>query len=86
VRKQFYDPNNRKAEIDILQKLSKANRDDVEKTYDFFIRIDSVDHTGAVNQKGMSDLLSLLKMQGDIQGSTDLARFYDETHGSKVQD
>jgi NitT/TauT family transport system substrate-binding protein len=83
--KQFYDVENREKAIDVLQKLSKADRNDVAQTYDFFIKIGSVDRSGIIPQQGMSDLLQLLRNQGDIEGPVDLTRFYDERLGSKVR-
>ncbi len=81
---RFYDPSFREQAIDILQKRSKQDRADVALTYDFFIQLGSLERTGLIDGKGMSEVLNLLKSQGDLEGSADLARFIDPSIGAKL--
>jgi ABC-type nitrate/sulfonate/bicarbonate transport system substrate-binding protein len=73
----FHDPANREEAIDIFQKISKSERDDAAKTYDFYIAIKMFDPVGAITEQGLSILLADMKRDGDLEGSTDVARFYD---------
>ena len=81
----FYDPANRAEAVDMLQKISKADRGDVEKTYDFYIALKVIDQSGFIENKGLADLIALLKEQGDLEGSTDIGRFYDRSLGAKAR-
>jgi len=73
----FYDPANREEAIDIFQKISKSDRDDAAKTYDFYIAIKMFDPVGAIASPGLASLLADMKRDGDLEGTTDLARFFD---------
>lgn len=73
----FYDPANREEAIDIFAKISKSERDDAAKTYDFYIAIKMFDPVGAIASPGLTALLADMKRDGDLEGSTDLARFFD---------
>jgi hypothetical protein len=55
----------------------KVTKDEAEKSYDFYVARKVFDRQGAITANGLDGLLKVLKSQGDIQGSTDLARFYD---------
>jgi ABC-type nitrate/sulfonate/bicarbonate transport system substrate-binding protein len=81
----FYDPKNREEAIDVLQKRSKSDRADVEKTYDFFIALKVIDQSGVIETKGLGEILQVLKQQGDIEGTMDIGRFYDVTLGAKAR-
>ena len=81
----FYDPANRSEAIDILQKISKAERGDVEKTWDFYTALKVIDRTGFIENKGLAELLAVLKAQGDLEGSTEIGRFYDLSLGAKAR-
>ena len=72
-------------DIDILQKESKQDRADVELTYDFYRDLKVLDRDGAIQNKGLADLVALLKEQGDLEGSTELTRFYDVALGAKAR-
>ena len=75
----FYDPANREEAIEIFQKASKSERDDAVKTYDFYVAIKMFDPVGAIASPGLAALLADMKRDGDLEGSTDLARFFDPT-------
>ena len=81
----YHDPANRTQAIDILQKESKQDRADVELTYDFYRDLKVLDRDGAIQNKGLADLVALLKEQGDLEGSTELTRFYDVALGAKAR-
>ena len=73
----FYDPNNRAEAIAMLVKNLKADPQDISETYDFFTKIKLYDREGGIENSGIDELLKILKAQGDLDGSTDLSRFYD---------
>ncbi len=73
----FYDPANRTEAIDITAKYFTVDRGDVEQTYDFFQRLKIFDRSGSVTGSGIENLLVILKGFGELEGSTDIARFVD---------
>ena len=81
----WHDPANREEAISVLQKESKQDRGDVEKTYDFFREIGALDRYGIIENKGLADLVNLLKEHGELEGSTELTRFYDLSLGAKAR-
>jgi NitT/TauT family transport system substrate-binding protein len=82
---KFYDPAFRTQAVDILQKRSKAPREDVELTYDFFIKLGAMERTGLIDGKALGEVVSLLKSQNDLEGSTDINRFIDTSLGAKLK-
>jgi ABC-type nitrate/sulfonate/bicarbonate transport system substrate-binding protein len=68
---------NRNEAIDILVAASSTERRDVEQTYDLFRKINIYDRKGAVDGGALGNLVKALKELGDIEGSTDIARFMD---------
>lgn len=75
----FYDPANRAEAIPILISYLKSDPKDVADTYDFFVKLRAFDRTGAVEGGGVENYLAILKQQGDLEGGSDLQRFYDPT-------
>ena len=73
----FYDRANRDEAISILISYLKSDPKDVADTYDFFVKIHAFDRVGAVEGSGVENYLAILKRDGDLDGGTDLARFYD---------
>ena len=71
----FYDPANRTEAVDIMQKLLKVDRSDIDQTWAFYIELKVFDREGRVAASGIENLLKSLKDYGDIEGSTDVARF-----------
>ena len=71
----FYDPANRTEAVDIMQKLLKIDRSDIDQTWAFYIELKVFDREGRVAESGIENLLKNLKEFGDIEGSTDVARF-----------
>jgi NitT/TauT family transport system substrate-binding protein len=82
---KFYDPAFRDQAIDILQKRSKADREDVALTYDFFIKLGALERTGLIDPKALGEVVNLLKAQGDLEGSADVLRFIDTSLGAKLK-
>jgi NitT/TauT family transport system substrate-binding protein len=73
----LYDPKNKDEAVAILVKSAKSDPKDAADTYDFFIKLKLFDRIGDVEKSGIENLLKILKEQGEIEGSTDVARFYD---------
>ena len=73
----FYDRANRDEAISILISYLKSDPKDVADTYDFFAKLHAFDRVGAVEGSGVENYLAILKRDGDLDGRTDLARFYD---------
>jgi NitT/TauT family transport system substrate-binding protein len=65
----FNDPANRAAAIDLLDKEMKgANRDGVEKSYDFFHKIGYFPKNAAVSRKKLDTLMEDMTAIGDTDG------------------
>ena len=47
------------------------------ETYDYFVKLPAFDRVGAVEGSGVKNYLAILKRDGDLEGGTDLGRFYD---------
>lgn len=73
----FYDKANRDEAISIALKYLKVDRSDVEETWDFYQNLKIFDRVGLVPNSGIENLLKILKEFGDIEGSTDVARYFD---------
>ena len=71
----FSDPKNRDEAIKIMVDAGKLKQADVEKSYDFLHKNEFFENTGKVSKTKMGALLKALKDLGDIEGSTDVARF-----------
>ena len=78
----LHDPKNRDEAVTILMKHSKVDRADVEKTYDFFQNLKMFDDKGDIVGSGIGNLISILKDLGDVEGATDVSRFYDAEFAS----
>jgi hypothetical protein len=63
--------------VAILVKRLKADPKDSADTYDFFVKLKVFDRDGDVAKSGIENLIKILKDQGEIEGSTDISRFYD---------
>src|SRR6516225_5545849 len=73
----FYDRANRDEAISILISYLKSDPRDVADTYDYFLKLHAFDRVGAVEGSGIENYLTILKRDGDLEGGTDLGRFYD---------
>jgi NitT/TauT family transport system substrate-binding protein len=73
----FYDRANRDEAISILISYLKSDPKDVADTYDYFVKLPAFDRVGAVEGSGVENYLAILKRDGDLEGGTELGRFYD---------
>jgi ABC-type nitrate/sulfonate/bicarbonate transport system substrate-binding protein len=73
----LYDPKNKDEAVAILVKSLKADPKDAADTYDYFIKLKVFDRDEDVAKSGIENLIKILKDQGEIEGSTDISRFYD---------
>jgi ABC-type nitrate/sulfonate/bicarbonate transport system substrate-binding protein len=62
----LYDPKNRDEAVEILMKVSKIKKEDVEKAYDFLIGGKYFEPTGKVSKSRLNKLVDALKTLGDI--------------------
>ena len=60
----LYDPKNRDEAVEILMKVSKIKKDDVEKAYDFLIGGKYFEPTGKVSRSRLNKLVDALKTLG----------------------
>jgi NitT/TauT family transport system substrate-binding protein len=71
----FYDPNNRAEAVNILVKVSGQKPEDVEKSYDFFIRNNLFDRSGKISRVKMNALIEALVGLGDVKAPGNIERF-----------
>ncbi len=62
----LYDPKNRDEAVQILMKVSKLKKEDVEQAYDFLIGGKYFEPTGKVSKSRLDKLVDALKELGDI--------------------
>jgi NitT/TauT family transport system substrate-binding protein len=74
----FYAPANREAAVDILVKESNSDRDDIEKTYDYFTGLHIYPESNAITADTLAGLVKVLASTGDLEGAADPARFIDK--------
>ncbi len=73
----FYDKANREEAVSIAQKYLKVDRADVAETWEFYQGLKIFDRVGVIANSGIENLLKALKELGDIEGSTEVARYFD---------
>lgn len=71
----LYDRANRDEAVQILLKVSKLKREDVEKSYDYLLQGKYFEPSGKVSRKKLGDLIQALKGLGDIEGPAGVERF-----------
>jgi ABC-type nitrate/sulfonate/bicarbonate transport system substrate-binding protein len=71
----FLDKNNRQEAIDIMVEASKLKPDVIAQTFDFLHSRPFIEGSGRVSKTKIGTLLTALKAQGDLAGSTDVERF-----------
>jgi ABC-type nitrate/sulfonate/bicarbonate transport system substrate-binding protein len=71
----LYDPKNREEAIQILLKVSRLKREDVEKSYDYLLQGKYFEPTGRVSRKKLGELVAALKSLGDLEGAAEVDRF-----------
>lgn len=73
----FHDKANRREAVTIALKYVKVDPADLEATFDFFHELKMYDRSGLIPNSGVEALLKVLKDLGELDGSTDVSRFYD---------
>ena len=73
----FNEDANRSEAVDILQKVSKADRVDVEATYDLYRKLQVFPRKGSLVDGQIATIIKALQEVGELDGSPDLARFID---------
>ena len=73
----FNDEANRAEAVDILQKVSKADRVDVEATYDLYRKLQVFPRKGSLANSQIDTIIKALQDVGELDGAPDLARFID---------
>jgi ABC-type nitrate/sulfonate/bicarbonate transport system substrate-binding protein len=73
----FYERANRDEANSILMSYLRSDPKDVADTYGYFVKLHVFDRIGAVDASGIENYLAILKRDGDLEGGTDLRRFYD---------
>jgi NitT/TauT family transport system substrate-binding protein len=71
----LYDPNNRAEAVNILVKVSGQKPEDVEKSFDFFIRNNLFDRSGKISRVKMNALIDALVGLGDVKAPGNIERF-----------
>ncbi|MDB5649455.1 MAG: alkanesulfonate transporter substrate-binding subunit [Hyphomicrobiales bacterium] len=71
------DESNRAEAIDILQKVSKADRADVAETYDLYRKLQVIPRKGTLAGSQIATIIKALQDVGDLDGPPDIARFID---------
>jgi ABC-type nitrate/sulfonate/bicarbonate transport system substrate-binding protein len=72
----LYDPKNREEAVQILIKVSKIKREDVEKAYDFLIGGKYFEPTGKVSKARVNKLIDALKTLGDVPAGFSVDRLF----------
>ena len=72
----LYDPKNRDEAVEILVKVSKIKKDDVERAYDFLIGGKYFELTGKVSKVRLNKLVDALKSLGDIPQDFPVERLF----------
>jgi ABC-type nitrate/sulfonate/bicarbonate transport system substrate-binding protein len=71
----LYDANNRADVVRILVKVSGQKVEDVEKSYDFFIKNNFFDRTGKIPRAKLNALVDALIALGDMPARGNVERF-----------
>jgi NitT/TauT family transport system substrate-binding protein len=81
----FNNEANRAEAIDILQKVSKADRDDVAATYDLYRKLQVFPRKGVMAGSQIASIIKALQEVGELDGPPDIARFIDPQIASIVE-
>jgi ABC-type nitrate/sulfonate/bicarbonate transport system substrate-binding protein len=68
----FYDPKNRAEAVAMMAEASKIKAEDVEKSYDFFIKGKFFEPTGAISKKKVNALVDAMRQLNDMPGQFDM--------------
>ncbi|MBX9740830.1 MAG: ABC transporter substrate-binding protein [Beijerinckiaceae bacterium] len=73
----FYEDANRDEAIEILRKVSNADRADVAATYDLYRQLKVFPVKNSLADSEIGKIVGVLKDLGELDGAPDLARFID---------
>lgn len=73
----FNNESNRAEAVEILMKLNKSERGEVDQTYGVYHRLKVFDRKGIIGASQIGNLLQALKGFGELEGTADVARFVD---------
>jgi len=62
----FYDPKNRAETVAMMAEASKIKTEDVEKSYDFFVKGKYFEPTGVTSRKKLNALVAAMQQLGDL--------------------
>jgi ABC-type nitrate/sulfonate/bicarbonate transport system substrate-binding protein len=80
----FYDPANREKAVNIMVSVSKGNKEDVEKTYDFMQKGRFYVETSAISQSKLNNVVKVLVELGDLEKSVPVEKLV--LPGAKLED
>jgi NitT/TauT family transport system substrate-binding protein len=72
----LYDPKNREEAVDILVRVSKIKKPDVEEAYEFLIKGKYFEPTGKVSKARLNKLVDALKSLGDVPKEFPVERLF----------
>jgi NitT/TauT family transport system substrate-binding protein len=67
----FYDPKNRAEAVAMMAEASKIKPEDVEKSYDFFIKGKYFEPTGVISRTKLNALVAAMQQLGDLPADFD---------------
>jgi ABC-type nitrate/sulfonate/bicarbonate transport system substrate-binding protein len=67
----FYDPKNRAEAVAMMAEASKIKTEDVEKSYDFFIKGKYFEPTGVISRSKLNALVAAMQQLGDLPADFD---------------
>jgi NitT/TauT family transport system substrate-binding protein len=67
----FYDPKNRAEAVAMMAEASKIKPEDVEKSYDFFIKGKFFEPTGVISRTKLNALVAAMQQLGDLPADFD---------------
>lgn len=73
----FEDDANRDESIEILRKMSNADRADVASTYDLYRKLKVFPRDASLQTSQLGVIIDVMQKGGDLKGSTDMSRFID---------
>jgi len=68
----FYDPKNRAEAVAMMAEASKIKSEDVEKSYDFFIKGKYFEPTGVTSRKKLNAIVAAMQQLGDLPRPFDI--------------
>ena len=80
----FYDPANRNKAVDIMVEVSKGNKEDVEKTYDFMQKGRFYVATSAISRSKLNNVVNALVELGDLEKPVPMDKLV--LPGAKLED